>query len=126
MTILDQLFFSVFNYYKGKKNKFANRVASWYITILESALILLLGIFFAEFFKNMRMDTMSETAAWTLFGIAVVVLYFKNWIKYSGRKRRVLNAKYSGSKSFNRNIVSLWLFPVCAIILAIILLQVTK
>lgn len=126
MTIFDQLFFSVFNYYKKKKSKAANRIASWYITILEAALLLLLGIFFAEFFKNMRMETLSNSGAWTLFGIGVVVLYFKNWIKYSGRKRRVLNAKYSGSKSFNRNIVSLWLFPVCAIILAVILLQVTK
>jgi len=126
MTILDQLFFSVFNYYKKKKNKFANRIASWYITILEATLLLLLGIFFAEFFKNMRMDTMTKSGAWTLYGIAVVILYFKNWIKYSGRKRRVLNAKYSGSKSFNRNIISLWMFPTCAIILAIILLQVTK
>jgi hypothetical protein len=124
MTLFDKLFFSVFNYYKQRKNKNATRIATWYITIFQCGLILLLGIFFSEFFKNMNMVTLSASSAWLLFGVVTVVLYFKNWIQYSGRKRRVLNAKYSSSKSFKRNIFVLWLLPVLSTVIAIALLQI--
>ena len=123
MTVFDQLFFSVFNYYKQRKNKYANRIASWYITIFQCGLLLLLGIFFSEFFKNMNLVTLSASSAWSLFGVIAVVLYFKNWIQYSGRKRRVLNAKQSSSKPFKRNIFVLWLLPIASLAIAITLLQ---
>ncbi len=126
MTVFDQLFFSVFSYYKKQKNKHANRLASWYITILQSSILLLLGIFFAEFFKNLKLETVSRSGAWTLFGVAVVVINFNNWIRYSGRRRLVLKANYSKSKPIKRNIVVLWMLPIFSLILAIILLQLTN
>lgn len=126
MTIFDQLFFSVFNYYKQAKNKNANRLATWYITIFQCGLLLLLGIFFSEFFRNMKVVTLSESSAWLLYGVSALFIYFKNWIQYSGRKRKVLNAKQSSSKSYKRNIYVLWLLPISSVLLAVFFLQILK
>lgn len=124
--MFDKLFFSVFNHYKQKKNKHSTSYATLYITLLQTAWLMLLGIFFSEFFKNMNMTVLSKNKALVLFGLCVVVFYFRNWMYYSGRKRKVLNAKQSSKRSFKRPILVLWLLPLFSWISAIILLQVLK
>lgn len=123
MTIFDQLFFNSFNYYKKslyKKN--ANTIAITYITLLQASLLLVLGVFFAEFFHQMHVTTMSATKAWILFIIVSVVLYFKNSIQYSGKKRKILNANQM--KKTNHSIWTLWLIPIVAVFLALLFLKV--
>ena len=124
MNTFDSLFFSIYNYYKQRKKKMANRIALFYITIVQGVLILLLGIFFSEFFKNMNVATISADKAWIFFVLIIMVLAFKNWIQYSGRKRKVLRARHSSSKSKDHNIVVLWLVPIFGLLLSIILLKV--
>ncbi|WP_142784302.1 hypothetical protein [Changchengzhania lutea] len=115
MTTFDTLFFNLFNYYKTKNNKKANSIATFYITFLQCTLLLLLGVFFAGFFKQMHMDIMSADKAWIVFVLVVVFIYFKNWIQYSGRKRMVLNAKRIKNKKPTYNIWLLWLLPVAVL-----------
>jgi len=123
MTLFDHFVFNVFQYYKPKYKSKANSISIIYITFLQSSLLLLLGVFFSVFFEQMNVSTMSSTKAWTLFVIAILILYFKNWMNYSGRKRRVLNAKSTKKKAQNFSIWTLWILPFGCITLAILLLQ---
>lgn len=122
MTIFHQLFYNSFNHYKnGAYKKKANTIAVYYITVVQASLLLVLGVFFAEFFRQMHVSTMSSTKAWIFFVIVVLLLHFKNWIQYSGKKRKIMNASHN--KKTDYGIVTLWLFPIVAVFLAIIFLK---
>ncbi|HLV13763.1 MAG TPA: hypothetical protein VKY41_01185 [Xanthomarina sp.] len=123
MSVFDSLFFNVFKHYKDAKSKKANELATMYISVLQCAILLLLGVFFAGFFNQMNMDTMSQEKAWFLFVLASGFIFFKNWIQYAGKKRKVLNAKMLKKKSANHSILMLWLLPVACVILSVILWQ---
>ena len=123
MSVFDALFFNVFKYYKEAKSKKANQLATVYISILQCTILLLLGVFFAGFFNQMHMDTISQDKGWTLYILASIFLFFKNWIQYTGRKRSVLNAKMLKRKSRTHSIFMLWLLPVACIALAAIIWQ---
>ncbi len=123
MTTFDTLFFRFFQYYKNKKSKKANSIATFYVTVLQCSLLLLLGVFFAGFFRQMHVDTMSASKAWTLFVLVAVFLYFKNWMQYGGRKRKVLNAKIIKNKKVSYNIWLLWLLPIAIWGLTYVLFQ---
>ena len=123
MTIFDQLFFNSFNHYKkGTFKKKANTIAIYYITLVQASLLLVLGVFFSEFFNKMHVETMTTTKAWVLFVIVSLMLYFKNWIQYSGKKRKIMNANQN--KKTNYGIFTLWLIPIVAVFLAILFLRV--
>ena len=83
----------------------------------------MLGVFFAKFFSQMHMDTMSETKAWILFVMASVGIHFKNWMQYTGKKRMVINAKLIKKKKPTHNIWLLFLLPIAALGLAFVLYQ---
>jgi len=123
MSLSDQFFFNVYNYYKKKYNKLASRIAIIYINALQVSVLLLLGIFFSVFFTQMNIRFMSSEKAWILFVIAAIIICFKNWIQYSGKKRKVMNAKMSNSKSRNFSIWLLWSLPLACIGLSIIISQ---
>jgi hypothetical protein len=122
MTIFDRLFFNSFNHYKKGDNKSkANKIAILYITLVQASLLLVLGVFFAEFFSQMHVSTMSENKAWVLFIIASLMLYFKNWMQYSGKNRKVMNANQKKTHAYG--IFTLWLIPVVAVFLALLFLK---
>jgi len=123
MTTFDTLFFHFFQYYKIKSRKKANSIATFYVSFLQCSLLLLLGVFFAGFFRQMHVNTMSSSKAWVLFVIIAVVIFFKNWMQYSGRKRNVLNAKMLKRKKQTYNIWVLWLLPFFVLGLVFILFQ---
>ena len=123
MTIFDQLFFNSFNHYKkGPYKKNANTIAISYITLLQASLLLVLGVFFAAFFHQMHVATMTSTKAWVLFVIVSIVLYFKNSIQYSGKKRKILNANQH--KKTTHSVWILWLIPLVAVFLALLFLKI--
>jgi len=123
MTVFDQFFMSMFSYYKTAYKQKANTIALYYISFLEITIILVLGVFFAAFFSQMKVDAMNSLNAWTLFILAAIVICFKNWIKYSGKKRKVMNAKMIKKTSKQNNIFLLWLLPIACIALSIVLLK---
>ncbi|MFD2822719.1 hypothetical protein ACFS5M_03500 [Lacinutrix iliipiscaria] len=123
MTLFDQLFFSVFKHYKDAKSKNANTVATVYVSVLQCALLLLLGVFFAGFFNQMQMNTISQDKAITLYILACVFIVFKNWMQYAGRKRKVLNAKMLKNKSLSYSIWLIWMLPLACLSLAAIIYQ---
>ncbi len=126
MTLFDKLYFTIFEFYKNRKFKSASSIGIFYVTFVQAVAILFLGLFFAEFFKNMNIETLDENKAWTLFILLIVFLYFKNWIQYSGKKRVVLKAKFKSEKPLDQSIYLLWVVPLVLLIMAIALLRVLK
>ncbi|NQX86268.1 MAG: hypothetical protein HRT67_10260 [Flavobacteriaceae bacterium] len=123
MTTFDQFFFNIFNYYKKRCPKKANSIAIFYITLLQSTVLLFVSVFFIVFLKQMKMSSMASDKVWMLFCVAAIGLYFKNWIAYSGKKRVALNAKKTGVKSKSYSIYLLLLLPLAILGLSVILLQ---
>ena len=123
MSSFDLIFFSVFNHFKTRFKHKAHTIGIIYLSLLQIALILLLGAFFAEFAEQMHINTMVSWKAWTLFTISSVIVYFRNWIAYSGKKRKVLNAKQLKSKTSPIQIWKLLLLLISTIGLAILLLK---
>ena len=123
MNFFDRLYFSVFDYYKQKRLRLANRISVFYVSLVQAVLLLYAGIFLAEFFKNMNVVTISAKKAWTLYGIAVVFFYFKNWMQYSGKRRLVKGAKYKTSKSLEYNFYIFWMIPLLLVGVAVVLIR---
>ncbi|WP_431133324.1 hypothetical protein [Psychroserpens mesophilus] len=123
MTTFDSIFFSVFKHYKTTYKQKANSIAIAYLSLLQIALILVLGVFFSIFLEQIHVNTFSASKGWTLFIMTSIFIYFRNWIVYSGRKRKVLNAKTNKSKQTTYSIWLLWLLLLGCISLAVILLN---
>src|SRR5690606_28541948 len=122
MTFFDQLYFNVFNHYKTTHKAKAKTISLYYISILQITVLLLIGIVLAIFLKQMNVITMSSSKAWTLFIIASLIILFKNWMQYSGKKRNILNSKFKKKESYS--IWVLWLLPLGCIALSILLMNV--
>ncbi len=125
MSIFDTFFFNIFQYYKTKKSKKAIKIATFYVSFIQCSLLLLLGVFFAGFFRQMHVNTMSSSKAWTLFVLLSIIVFFKNWMQYSGKKRNLLNAKMLKKRKQTYNIWILWLLPIVVLGLTYILFQAT-
>jgi hypothetical protein len=124
MTVFDVLFYNVFHHYKPTQKKKANTIALYYVTALQCSLVLLSGIVIAVFLGEMNKTPMSSSKAWTLFVMACIFIYFRNWIQYSGKKRKILNAKKNSKvQPEHYNIWLLWLVLFGSIILSVLLLN---
>lgn len=123
MEQFDSLFFKVFQYYKPTHKAKANTIALLYVLVLQTSLLLALGSFFIMFLGQMHVDMISPSKAWTIFVIVVIILAFRNWIYYTGKKRKVLNTKTKIRSHTNTNIWMLWCFPIVLFIISMLLLQ---
>ena len=115
MNFFDQLYLTIFNRFKGRYKQKANTIALYYTSILQIALLFLGGVFFIKFLEQMKVVVMSSSNTGLLFVMTAVVLHFKNWVSYSGRKRRVLNSKLSKKKDLGYSMLTLVAFPVAII-----------
>ena len=123
MNTFDTLFYSVFNFFKSRYKQKSSSIATAYISVLQCALILLLGVFFAKFFNQMNMTTMSKEKAWTLFVLVSGYVFFKNWMQYTGKRRIMIHAKMNKKTTPKHNIWMLLLLPIVVLFLALILFQ---
>lgn len=120
-TIFDNFYISIFNHYKKTLGKKSINIALLYVSLLELSIALALGAFFMAFAGQMKMQVMSSTKFWVLYALIVLFVVSKNWMRYNGKKRMILNAKL---KRNHTSIYLLWVLPVGCIALAFILLQV--
>jgi hypothetical protein len=120
MNFFDQLYLTIFNRFKGRYKHKANTIALYYTSGLQIALLFLGGVFFIKFLEQMKVVVMSSSNTGLLFVMTAVVLHFKNWVSYSGRKRRVLNAKLSKKKDLGYSMLTLVVLPVAIIALSIL------
>ncbi|MGY0391447.1 hypothetical protein ACW5R3_02655 [Bizionia sp. KMM 8389] len=123
MTFFETLYMHVFKRFKTSKKKTANQYATLYVSFLQCAILLLLGVFFAAFFNQMHVNTFSQDKGWTLFIIACAFLFFNNWMHFAGRKHQVLNAKMISKKTQKYPLFKLVLMPVICIVMAVVFWQ---
>ena len=123
MSFFNQLYRTVFSRFKGRFKQKANTIALYYVSVVEIALILLLGVFFIKFLDQMKVVVISRSNAWLLFVMTAVFIHFKNWVSYSGRKRRVLNAKLSNKKGLEYSLFILIVLPIGIIGLSLLMLK---
>ena len=119
--MLDTLYISIFNHYKKTLGKKSINIALLYISILEVSIVFVISAFFMAFASQMNMLIMSSSKFWVLFSLITFLIISKNWMRYNGKKRLILNAK---SKRNDTSIYLLWLFPLGCFVIASILLQV--
>lgn len=119
--MLDNYYISILNHYKKRLGKRSLTIALLYINILELSILLALGAFFRAFTLQMKITSISSTKFWILFGLVSVFIMFKNWMRYNGKKRNILNAKH---RSKTPSFYLLWLLPIGFITLALVFLQV--
>ncbi len=120
-TMLDRYYISIFNHYKKQFGKKSLNLALFYICSLELSIILAVLAFFMAFASQMNMDVMSPIKFWMLFLLISIAIIFKNWMRYNGKKRNILNAKL---KSQTTPLILLWILPFGCLFIALILLQV--
>ena len=123
MEQFDSLFFNVFNHYKTSYKSKANDIALCYIIFLQASFLLLFGTFLMLFFGGMNVDILSNSKAWVVYIMIVIALLFRNWIYYTGKKRKVLNT--TQNKGMNRKSTSvwvLWMIPFACLLLSIIVM----
>ncbi len=125
MTQFDMLFYAVFTRYKPKYKQKANTIAVTYVSVLQCLLVLLLGVFFAGFSRQMHMNTMSQENAWGVFVAISVFIFFKNWMLYTGKKRMMIQAKMNKRKAPEYSLWLLWVLPIAVLGLAYVLFQAT-
>jgi len=123
MNYFNQLYRTVSNRFKGRFKQKSNTIALYYVSVVEIALTLLLGVFFIKFLDQMKVVVMSGSNAWLLFVMTAVFIHFKNWVSYSGRKRRVLNAKLSNKKGLEYSLFILIVLPIGIIGLSLLMLK---
>ena len=123
MNYFNQLYITVFSRFKGRFKQKANTIALYYISVVEIALLLLIGVFFNKFLDQMKVVFMTGADAWLLFIMTSVFIHFKNWVNYSGRKRRVLNAKLSSKKGLEYSSFLLIVLPIGIVGLSLLMLK---
>ena len=117
MDIFDSLYLSVFQHIKQRKPKLAVRWSGLYVSIVQIALSLVLGIFFIKFTQQMKLNVLDDTSlSFVSIGIVGFIL-FKNWMSYNGKKRAVFMSKRSKTHS----ILVLILIPISLFSLVFIL-----
>lgn len=124
MNYFNRLYLTTFNRFKARFRQKANTIALFYVSIVEIAIILLLGIFFIKFLDQMKVIIMNGTNGLLLFIILALFIHFKNWLSYSGRKRRILNAKLSIKKDLEYSLFVLISLPLGLLGLSLIMLEV--
>ncbi|WP_218846273.1 hypothetical protein [Winogradskyella ludwigii] len=120
-SILDTYYITILNHYKKTLGKQSLTIALLYINFLELSIVLALAAFLMGFASQMKMQLMSSTKFWVLLTIIALFVIAKNWMRYNGKKRMMLNAK---SRRTDTSIYLLWILPIGCLAIASILLQV--
>lgn len=118
--MFDSFYISFLNYLKPKFGRKSMTLAFHYISIVEIAFYALLACFFAAFSNQLNIVKISPEKAITISVLCVLFIYGKNWMRYNGKRRMVLNAKSRKAK------VEKWklaVLPIACIVLAVVFFQ---
>lgn len=122
MDFFDSLYLSVFQHVKQRTPKRAARWARLYVSLVQIALCLVLGVFFIKFAQQMKLNVLDDTSLWIVSIGIVGFILFKNWMGYNGKKRAVLVSK-NIKRSKRHSILVLILIPITVFTLAFILFK---
>lgn len=120
-TLMFDLFYiSLLNRLKSKFGHKSMTLAYHYINIVEIAFYSLIACFFAAFSSQLNFGKMDTDKAIILSVLFVLFIYMKNYMRYNGKRRNVLNAKSKRQKLQPWKLIVL---PLACILLSIIFYQ---
>lgn len=108
--MFDSLYLNVFNLYKPSLKQKANALAILYISLVQIGIYLLLMEFLMAFTKQMNLSGLSYGKFIFLIIAGCFVIYFRNWMVYTAKKRNVLKSKLKNQSGHST--IVLWLIPV--------------
>ncbi|OZV70982.1 hypothetical protein [Winogradskyella aurantia] len=119
--MLDAFYIAIYSYYNKTLGKKSLNIAALYINLLSGSILLVLAAFLMGFARQMNLPMMSDTKFWVLFSLVTLMVTFRNWLYYNGKKRHILKAKTKGKPT---SIYLLWLLPFGCMLVGISLLQI--
>ncbi|WP_241974238.1 hypothetical protein [Winogradskyella wandonensis] len=96
------------------------QIALHYICFVEISFYGLLACFFAAFASQLNVGKISSEKAILLSVLCVLFIYLKNWMRYNGKRRTILNAKSKRQKLQPWKLIVL---PLACIVLALVFFQ---
>ena len=118
--MFDLFYISFLNLLKPKFGKRAMSFALYYICLIEITFYGLIATFFAAFANQMNLGNINLPKAITLTILVGLFICLKNWMRYNGKRRNILNAK---SKKQKLPLWKLIVLPSVCIILIIVFFQ---
>ncbi len=115
--MFDAFYISFLNYLKPKFGKRSMTLALYYVNLFEVSFYSLLTCFFAAFASQLNISKMSNEKVITITILCTLFIFGKNWMRYNGKRRNVLNAK---SKKKSMQPWKFILLPMVCILLAFI------
>lgn len=115
--MFDSFYISILNYLKPKFGKTSMTLALYYVNIFEVSFYALLACFFSAFASQLNVVKISNEKVIIITILCVLFTFGKNWMRYNGKRRNVLNAK---SKRQSIQPWKLLLLPVVCILLAFV------
>ncbi len=91
-----------------------------YISLVEIAFYGLIACFFAAFSSQLNIGKISSEKAIILSVLCVLFIYLKNWMRYNGKRRNILNAKSKRQKLQPWKLIVL---PLTCMLLALVFFQ---
>jgi hypothetical protein len=126
MSILDQLYHSFYSRLKLRyRRKSTSFLALFYVTIVQFLLLVITALFCYGFSRQMHFQLISDSVnVYVLSVLTALVIYFKNWLYYSGKKRSILKAKYNKTKNTHYSFFTLFFIPfgLCAIVVGFVII----
>ena len=119
--MLDQYYFKVLNHYKSRFKSKAQNVALFYISLLQLSIITAIFTFTVLFLDQMNQIIASKSDLWNLLGVFSIVLTFRNWFYYTGKKGILIRSKIKNTKLKESSVWTLWLMPIILLILAVLI-----
>ncbi len=118
--MFDSFYIALLNLTKPKFGRKAVLLTLHYICLTEIAFYMLLACFFSAFASQLNIGKISSGKAIIISILCVLLIYLKNWMRYNGKRRNILNAK---SKKHKLQAWKLIAVPVACIIMAFIFYQ---
>jgi ABC-type Fe3+ transport system permease subunit len=118
--MFDLFYISFLNLIKSKFVKKSLTLSFYYICFVELSFYVLLVSFFSAFASQMTISTMGLSKAIPLFVLVALFVGLKNWMRYNGKRRNVLNAK---SKKHKLELWKLLFLPIVCLVLAVVFFQ---
>lgn len=122
MTTFDSIYIQVYKKAKEHYNRKAPPLAGSYLSLLQISVLFAVGCFFFVFLNQMNVIVSSEKA-WIVFVLISLFLIFKNWMKYNGKMRSTLKAKYNSKKQTTFHNWVLISLPFVCVGLGLLILQ---
>lgn len=119
-TMLDRFYISFLKKTKPRYGRKSISLSLYYICIVEIAFFVLLAVFFSAFATQLNIVKMSTEKVLIIAVLAIIFICFKNWMRFNGKRRNILNAK---SKFKTIETWKLILVPMVCILMSVVFYQ---